>query len=153
MESNENIYDLHSNNQPKNNLNGIKPEHMKDSLVFQGDMPASDAGEIGKANLQRVLVELRVPRNIGILGANQVIARMYVSGFQLDTSYEPIAILKKVGQAQNLDVGQQQIVVVRGIIEESKIPQLEARPDVMKVYKDATIKPFEAMSLEKRNNL
>ncbi|CCH65155.1 hypothetical protein RINTHM_6920 [Richelia intracellularis HM01] len=116
-------------------------------------MPASDAGEIGKANLQRVLVELRVPRNIGILGANQVIARMYVSGFQLDTSYEPIAILKKVGQAQNLEVGQQQIVVVRGIIEESKIPQLEARPDVMKVYKDATIKPFEAMSLEKRNNL
>lgn len=150
MEINGNIYGIHPNNQSKNNLDGITSEHMKDSLAFQGNMPASGAGEMGKANLQRVLVELRVPKTIGILGATQVIARMHVYGFQLDTSYEPIAIPTKAGQAQSLEAGQQQIVVVRGVIEESKIPQLEARPNVMKVYKDVPLTPFEVISLEKK---
>ncbi len=123
--------------------------NMNDSLPFQRQMPRGEMNANSQANLQKVLVELRVPKSIGILGATQVIARMNVSGFQLDTSYEPIAIQPTASQVPSLQAAQEQTVIVRGVIEENQIPKLEARSDVVKVYKDTRIAPFDIALLEK----
>ncbi|CDN10004.1 hypothetical protein RintRC_5114 [Richelia intracellularis] len=150
MESNGNIYGMYPNiNKPDSDLNGMPSLDMNDSPAFQRDMPTGDMNKSSQAKLKKVLVELQVPKTIGILGATQVIARMNVSGFQLDTTYEPIAIQPTAAQAHSLEVAQQQTVIVRGFIEESQISQLEARPDVIKVYKDTPIAPFDIALLGK----
>ncbi|MDJ0618967.1 MAG: S8 family serine peptidase [Calothrix sp. MO_192.B10] len=148
--SNENTDGISANvGQPENHRDAMPSLEMNHSLPFQRQMPRGDMNASSKANLQKVLVELRVPKTIGILGATQVIARMNVSGFQLDTSYEPIAIQPTASQVLSLETAQEQTVIVRGVIEESQIPKLEARADVVKVYKDTQIAPFDIALLEK----
>lgn len=110
------------------------------------DMPSGDINASSPGQMQ-VLVELRVPRNQGVMGA-RTISTMNVSSFQLDTSYEPVPISSSGEQTPSLLANEEQTLIVRGVVEESQIPELEAQPNVVKVYKDTPITPFNTALLE-----
>lgn len=108
-----------------------------------GDMNASSVGQ-----MQKVLVELRVPQNLGAMSTSQMVSEN-VASFQLDTSYEPIPVSTSGELSPSLVPNNEQTVIVRGVVEESQISELEAQPNVVKVYKDTPIAPFNTALLEK----
>jgi hypothetical protein len=80
--------------------------------------------------LKRVLVELRVPE-IDAASIMEVASSLGSLGFALDASYKPIS-MDPEGRT----------MCIRGEIEEGREEELEASPDVVKVWSDARIVPF-----------
>src|SRR5919108_2255764 len=109
----------------------------------KGEMPG---GEMSSGQpvggLQRVLVKIRVPRAQGAAYALQMAAGMNVPGFQLDTGYESVPVSPTPDQAAQLAAAGEEVVIVRGTIEKSKIPELEAQPNIVKAYLDTPIATF-----------
>lgn len=128
--------------------NGLMPSLGMDSPNFQREMPSTRMNASSSPNWQKVLVEMRVPKNQGVLGALETAAHINAGGFQLDTSYEPVPVSASEDVASVM-ADNQEIAIVRGVVEESKIQELEAQPNVVKVYKDTPIAPFESALLEK----
>lgn len=95
---------------------------------------------------QRVLVEMRVSSGQGAAFAMQTAAGMNAPGFQLDTAYDPVPVSSPASHAAQLAAANEETVIVRGTIDESQIPQLEAQPNVLKVWRDAPIAPFTQTS-------
>lgn len=127
---------------------GKMPYLGMDSPNFPREMPSGDMNAGDSPKLQNVLVEMRVPKAQGVLGASQMAAQMNVIGFVLDTSYEPVPVSASQDAADFL-ADNQEIAIVRGVVDESKIEELEAQPNVIKVYKDTPIAPFNSALLEK----
>ncbi len=123
------------------------PSLSMETPALQRQMPGGDMNISNPGNLQRVLVELKVSKTQGILAATQIAAQMNVSGFQLDTSYQPIPVTPTSEQAQSLIVNNEETVIIRGLIESNQISELEAQPNVLKVYKDTRIAPFDTTAL------
>lgn len=96
---------------------------------------------------QRVLVEMRVPRTrAGELRLGSA-AAMGDTGFEIDPDYEPVP----VGSNQVASTrGDEDIVVVRGAILPERIAELEARPDVVRVWRDTPIAPFAIAAHDER---
>jgi serine protease AprX len=92
--------------------------------------------------LQPVLVEMRIPKNQSAIAALQAVGSMGVSGFQLDTGYEAVPMTPPQAMAALLADSDEEVVVVRGMIDASQIPALEAQANVIKVYPDSPIAPF-----------
>jgi predicted ATPase/class 3 adenylate cyclase len=69
-------------------------------------------------------------------------AGMNVPGFQLDTGYESVPVSPTPDQAAQLAAAGEEVVIVRGTIEKSKIPELEAQPNIVKAYLDTPIATF-----------
>jgi len=118
-----------------------------------GDMSNSDSDgdspDEGSGNgLERVLIELRIPASQAASDGVRMAARMNLPGFQVDTSYEAVPMAPAHDQAAKSAAAGEQTIVIRGTIETDKIPQLEAQPNVVKVWKDTPIAPFGAMLLE-----
>ena len=90
-----------------------------------------------------VLVELRIPATQAASYALQMAAGLRVSSFQLDTSYDPVPINPSPDQAAQLAAAGEQTVIIRGTIEASKMPELEAQANVVKVWRDTRIEPFK----------
>lgn len=80
--------------------------------------------------LKRVLVELRVP-GVDAASIIKVASSLESFGFALDASYKPIS-MDPEGHT----------MCIRGEIEEGKEEELEASPNVVKVWSDARIVPF-----------
>jgi len=116
-------------------------------------MPSSDMDTSSSANMQKVLVEMSVPSNQGVLAASRTAAQINVSSFRFDTTYEPITVNPSSEQISSLRASNEETVVVRGIIEESDIQALESQSNVVKVYKDTPIAPFNIALLEKNKDL
>jgi hypothetical protein len=117
-----------------------------------GEMPGGEMGSGQPAGgLQRMLVEIRVPRAQGAAYALQMAAGMNVPGFQLDTGYESVPVSPTPDQAAQLAAAGEEVVIVLGTIEKSKIPELEAQPNIVKVYLDTPIATFtEGMLVEEK---
>ncbi|WP_458718948.1 S8 family serine peptidase [Candidatus Nitrosocosmicus sp. R] len=65
-------------------------------------------------------------------------------GFELDTEYGAIPITPIPELARSLDSRGMDVVIVRGKIDRNKIKDLEAQPNVVKVWEDtAGIRPFK----------
>jgi subtilisin family serine protease len=97
-----------------------------------------------------VLVELRIPVSEAAVNAMNVAAGFTASNFQLDSSYEPIPVYASPDQAAELASAGEQTVIVRGTIEAGKIAELEAQPNVVKVWMDTPIAPFSTMLQEEQ---
>lgn len=80
--------------------------------------------------LKRVLVELRVSE-VDAASIMEVASSLENLGFALDASYKPVTM----GPEGHT-------VCIRGEIEEGKGKELEASPNVVKVWSDARIAPF-----------
>nr|MDJ0593859.1 S8 family serine peptidase [Pleurocapsa sp. MO_226.B13] len=100
---------------------------------------------------QGVLIEVRIPTTQSASYALQMATGLNVNvpSFQLDSTYEPVPISPAPEQTAQLAAAGEQTVIVRGKIETSKIPELEAQANVVKVWRDTRIAPFEAMLKEK----
>ncbi|MBD2778788.1 S8 family serine peptidase [Iningainema tapete] len=120
------------------------PSINMDTPPRTSEMPSSEMNSSGVGQMQNVLVEIRVPKTQGAMGASGVISEMNVTSFQLDTSYEPVPVSSASEQAPSLMGSNEETMIVRGVIEESQIPDLEAQSNVVKVYKDTPIAPFDS---------
>jgi len=95
------------------------------------------------------LVELRVQRTRSgeiQLGSP---AAMADAGFEIDPDYEPVPV--GGAQASGTRGDDEDVVVVRGAIAPQRIAELEARPDVIRVWRDTPIAPFAVEAKDQRS--
>ena len=126
----------------ENGMNG-----QASSPSSNGDMPGfsmSGSGSEGTHNggPENVLIEMRIPAQEVSASAFRVAAGMNVPGLKLDYSYDPIPLAPSPDQKASLEAAGEQTVVVRGQVEPDKIAELEALPNVVKVWKDTRIEAF-----------
>jgi subtilisin family serine protease len=88
------------------------------------------------------------PRSAGTAFALRM-AESMDSGFQLDTDFDPIPMAPTAEQAASFADANEEVVIVRGVVEASKIAELEAQPNVIKVWEDSTISPFSVVAPER----
>jgi len=89
----------------------------------------------------RVIVEVRVPE--GDMSAGFDLARGFgVESFDLDSEYDPVPMDSPSGVAADVERAGQEVVAVRGIVDEGDVERLEAEQDVVAVWTDAEIRPF-----------
>jgi subtilisin family serine protease len=120
---------------------GEIPSSSMNSLPAQSSMQSQETNGGGTSNgLQSILVEMKVPKSQG-MAAMQLAQDRTIASFQVDTNYEPIPMSPSPEMATQF-AEDEEIMVVRGQIEESQIPELEAQPNVIKVYRDTPIAPF-----------
>ncbi len=96
----------------------------------------------------RVLVEMRVESGTRGLGAQQMAGGLVAAGFEIDAEYEPIPMLPDDSETRDLQSLDEETVVVRGTVSKGEIPNLEAQPNVVKVYLDVPIAPFAGIGVE-----
>jgi serine protease AprX len=102
-----------------------------------------DMGGNGSSN-QSVLVEIRQPKTAAVAQAFSLAASFAVPSFEIDTTYEPVPFAAPPSNMSiaNFDSDQEQTVVVKAFIAPDRIAELEALPNVVKVYLDTPIAPF-----------
>jgi serine protease AprX len=152
MENNDQMAPGRMNEQPEANpsegeLPSVGMNYTPDpSQNFAPEKNSSQSAD----EMQNVLVEMRVPRNQGL--SRMSAGGMSIPGFQLDSSFEPVPM--GAPQEQSLSrtthEADEEVVLVRGTIEKSKIAELEAQPQVVRVLPDTQIAPFTATLLEDR---
>jgi len=106
----------------------------------------ADGGQNGGP--QDVLIEMRIPNADASASAFRFSAGMNLPGFKVDFGYEPIPLQPSPDQRASLDAEGQSTVILRGQIEPEKIAELEAQPNVVKVWKDTYVEPFSTTLTE-----
>jgi hypothetical protein len=97
--------------------------------------------------LIRVIVELRVPRPERAV-AMAMGPSLESLGLALDRAFEPISLIPAAGHALTVIPSAERTMCVRGEIEEGRRAELEAAPDVIRVWSDARIVPCEIESFD-----
>jgi serine protease AprX len=125
-----------------------KQKHRKVKLkaTHSQDRTAPGPAEDKKEVIQ-VIIEMLLPSIVGQpIGAAENLG-FQVPSFQRDYSYQPVPLRKyanpELTDPINAFGDDSQIVVIRGSIEEDRIPELKAQPNVHRVYKDEAIFPFD----------
>ncbi|MEO1428884.1 MAG: S8 family serine peptidase [Cyanobacteria bacterium J06632_19] len=149
---------MQSNENPNMNSFNTSPRRMPsldmNSPTAPHEMPSSDMDAASSyGHMQKVLVELRIPSNQGVLEASRTAAQINVGSFRFDTSYEPITVNPSSEQMSTIRASNEDTVIVRGVVEEKDIQKLESQSNVVKVYKDTPIAPFNTALLEKDKDL
>lgn len=133
---------------PPVNRNNM-PSLSMDSPRNRSEMPSGDMNSADSLGaMQKVLVELRVSRTQGVMGASENV-NASVASFQLDTNYEPVPVGASGDLAASLLAANEETYIIRGEIDERRLQELEAQPNVIKVYKDTPIAAFNPEVLEK----
>ncbi len=92
--------------------------------------------------IQQVIVELRVPERTGMGFVFQMASGLSVTGLKLDPGYKPVPVSPTKEKATEFEAAHTETVLVRGTIEKSKISELEAQPNVVKVRNDFKVAPL-----------
>ena len=108
------------------------------------DMPQGMGARPGEGGRQRVIVEMRVPKKRGATYSADLAGDFGVSDFQLDTEYAPVPIKPSAEMAGAVEAEDEEVVLVRGTIDQSRIQELERQPQVIRVWKDTPVAPFAA---------
>src|SRR5262245_44854531 len=87
-----------------------------------------------------VLVELRVPTGQRMMAHR--LAQDAVPILKLEAGYEPVPVAPSPEQAARMDASVEEVVVVRGTVDEDKIDELKARPEVVGVWRDTQVQGF-----------
>ncbi|AFY99903.1 S8 family serine peptidase [Calothrix sp. PCC 6303] len=135
--------------QPPGNSGNSMPFLRMDFPGGRGEMPEAvnmNSTE-SSGNVQKVLVELRVSRTQNVFQA--VVDN--IGSLQIDTDYEPVAVTPTNELAASLLLTDDETYIIRGEIDERRIHELEAQANVVKVYKDTPIAPFNPALLEKQD--
>jgi serine protease AprX len=96
----------------------------------------------GSARQQRVLVELRAPKSQGLAFAFRLADNFSTASFRLDSTFDPVVVPARRDQLPLLDVTNEEVVILRGTIDENKIEELRAQPNIIAVYPDVQVAPF-----------
>lgn len=93
--------------------------------------------------INRVIVEVRVPETSAQTVGN-VARRIDFSGFDIDLGFPPVPIEPAASRLQlSLSAARHRLVVARGTIAESGINALRAQDNVVEVYVDTELEPFD----------
>ncbi len=96
---------------------------------------SESAGNVG------VMIEMRVPR--GTPGAFAVqMSTALPGGFQPDPDFAPVPMTPPAGHGMGLTPGGEETILVRGTVDPARIPDIEAQPNVVQVWRDTPIAPF-----------
>ena len=90
-----------------------------------------------------IIVELKVQKGTSPTFAHQMAIGVSAGGFTVDPSYPPVPLSAPSHLQAEFDSSGHDVVVVRGVIEEDQIKELESHPEVVKVWKDPKIAPFD----------
>jgi serine protease AprX len=132
---------------PPSNPNNMPSLSMGESRT-RNEMASAQMNADSYSAMQKVLVELRVSRSQGVMGASENVGAS-VSSFRLDTAYEPVPVAASSNVAASIMAANEETYIIRGEVEERSLAELEAQPNVLKVYKDTPIAPFNPSVLEK----
>ena len=115
-----------------------------DDDAMGGTPPRDTAGDAGDDGTIAVLVELRADDGQGAKSASLRASAFTTEGFALDEGFEAIPMTAPAAEAGALRAAglPESTVIVRGNIAADRIAALEARPDVVKVWRDTRIEPF-----------
>lgn len=97
--------------------------------------------------MKRVIVELRVAVGLTmdtIMGMDAV----RLPGFTIDPDYAPVPVSPSEELAASLADANEEVVLIRGEVDEEKEEELRAQPNVIDVWTDARIEAFEEGYLE-----
>jgi subtilisin family serine protease len=137
-----------------NQQHGQKAPNMEKPTMQINDFQAttaSDANISSATNRQAVLVEVLMDQGNETTQIFQMVNSGFTnSGFQVDTNYPPVPMSPDTPELQaQLQSDHQQIVIVRGFVNEQQLSALEAQPNVLSVNPDTPIEPFSTTTLKK----
>jgi hypothetical protein len=89
---------------------------------------------------RKVLVEMRVPQGTSAQHMRKLAGRLADYGFDWDPDY--LVPLEHHSKRARKRWGQHRVVLLRGQIEEGREPDLEANPDIIRVWSDAPVEPL-----------
>jgi subtilisin family serine protease len=93
--------------------------------------------------MKRVLVELRVPADTN-MQAFAGTGLVELPGFTLDQSYQPVPSSPPTDAlAASLAASNERVVLIRGEVDEAREEELRRTPNVVGVWTDAQIEPFQ----------
>jgi subtilisin family serine protease len=98
-----------------------------------------------EAHMKRVIVELRVPSGFAV-GRSLTMTDVQLPGFTLDPSYTPVPMAPPQNLARSLEATNEEVVIVRGEVDEQQEEALRQEPNVVAVWSDARIEPFVEMT-------
>ncbi len=99
--------------------------------------PSPETGSI------RVMVEMRVQKDYLPRSAMTKAARMDAVGFRLDGGFSPVPMRAPNGTTRKeLQNAGERIVLVRGVVSDRRLTELERNPDVVKVWRDKELTFF-----------
>jgi serine protease AprX len=128
----------------KGSRNNVKRGRAKRGSMPTGEMEAKrgNSGQATTDAMQRVIVEMLVPVGQAVSATREMAHTLRSSGFQLDTSYEPVPVKPTSERQSQLRSAGRETVVVRGIIRKDMVEDLKRQPNVLNVYEDTEIAPF-----------
>jgi serine protease AprX len=107
---------------------------------------ADDGGKktvVDEQNRVQVIVELTKPKTKA-LSAMSLAENLSQQGFELDTEYGTIPMTPSKDLGASLESEGKEVVLIRGKVDKNKIKELEAQPNVIKVWEDTEgIQPFD----------
>ena len=94
---------------------------------------------------KRVIVEIRMPRLLTAEARLSMVDKdIVVPGFEVDREYKPVLTSPRPELAAELTAANEEVVLIRGTIEEGKEQALRDNPRVINVWTDSRIEPFKA---------
>ena len=91
---------------------------------------------------KRVILEIRVPRALTADAALSMVSTdVDVPGFEIDGDFQPVRVSPRAELATELTVSNEEIMLVRGTIEEEQEQALKDNPRVVAVWSDSRIEP------------
>jgi serine protease AprX len=90
-----------------------------------------------------VLVETTVPQGISPGFALERAANLNAAGFEIDANFTPITMTAPPELASQIEEGNQQVILVRGLVDPNRMQDLRAQPGVIAVWTDTPISPFQ----------
>jgi serine protease AprX len=118
----------------------------------RGGMASSSMGQFATSladsanRTERVLVELKVPRGtrgLAAAGALSAAEALGVPNLALDTSYDPVPLERRGDTASASAAASEETMIVRATIEPNRRAELEAHPNVVKVWLDGPLRAFD----------
>ena len=117
------------------------PSEMPSGSMDTPESPADMPSDTTRDHSENVLVELRVTEGERTLTASA----FSLPGMVIDSDFEPIPMQQQdnsLPDAESLSHGEQ-TVIVRATIDPSRRAEIEADPNVVKVWMDGQIAPFQ----------
>jgi serine protease AprX len=126
------------------------PGAQRDESRRRGGMPSGSMNQPsprpggGAGGGERVLVEMRVPRGEQGLALTRALG---IPGLAVDPNYPPVPMPRGGEEVAGLAAGEE-TVIVRATIDPNRKAELEADPNVVKIWTDGRIAPFGELAEE-----
>ena len=91
--------------------------------------------------MKKVVVELRVSVSVSMDTIMEMDA-VQLPGFAVDPDYEPVPLSPPEELTASLAAANEEIVLIRGEVDEEKEEELRAQPNVIGVWTDAEVEAF-----------